>query len=713
MKITIITSLIIIALIGGSLAYAEIPFVKHQIDGVFDGASDAYAIDIDGDGDIDVLGTALYADDVCWWENDGSESFAKHTIDSSFDEAIAVYAIDLDKDGDVDILGTAREADDICWWENDGSENFTKQTIDGDFDGARDIYPIDLDSDGDIDVLGAAELANDICWWENDGTDTGEGSANTFTKHTIDSSFGGAKSVYAIDLDDDGDIDVLGSAGTGDEFAWWENDGTDTGENSADSFTKHSIASVDGAYGVYALDIDGDGDIDVSGGDSNQHRVLWWENDGNESFIQHTIANLHTASSTYGIDMDGDGDIDIGCSTLDWYIGWCENDGNQNFTLHHIAGDNSYAGGPNSIYPVDVDGDGDIDIVAPELFIDDISWWENRLFHISADASGNRKDSFAAQEHVYGKTTGLSLTDDIYPLYVVATNNWTSAEDQLIPERKSGTPTTVEVNSGNIQKSNGDPVDIWVSPPASETAQYDIVVDIGDGDGGGPDGKYDPSVDLLDADLGVDYGFSLPVELSSFTAATTGDGKVTLRWRTESEVNNIGFAVYRSDEKNGQYTKIGWMDGAGNSAMPHEYQFTDKKAEAGKTYFYYLEDVDIAGEKSKSEIIKVVVSPAVTWGGMKRTTLLQNFPNPFNPETWLPYQLARDTHVTIIIYNARGQAVRILNLGNQKAGEYVIRSKAAKWDGRDDLGEEVASGAYFYTLKVGEFSATRKMLIVQ
>ena len=124
MKITnIITSLIIIALMGGSLAYAEIPFAKHQIDGDFDGASGAYAIDIDDDGDIDVLGTADYADDICWWENDGSENFTKHTIDSEFDGAISVYAIDLDKDGDVDVLGAALEADNICWWENDGSEN--------------------------------------------------------------------------------------------------------------------------------------------------------------------------------------------------------------------------------------------------------------------------------------------------------------------------------------------------------------------------------------------------------------------------------------------------------------------------------------------------------------------------------------------------------------------------------------------------------------
>ena len=84
--------------------------------------------------------------------------------------------------------------------------------------------------------------------------------------------------------------------------------------------------------------------------------------------------------------------------------------------------------------------------------------------------------------------------------------------------------------------------------------------------------------------------FSLPVELSSFTA-TGGDGQVTLRWVTQTEVNNVGFGVYRSEEKDGNYARIGFVSGAGNTAMPRDYQFTDKEAEAGNTYFYYLEDL--------------------------------------------------------------------------------------------------------------------------
>lgn len=93
------------------------------------------------------------------------------------------------------------------------------------------------------------------------------------------------------------------------------------------------------------------------------------------------------------------------------------------------------------------------------------------------------------------------------------------------------------------------------------------------------------------------------------------------------------------------------------------------------------------------------------------TALLANYPNPFNPETWIPYQLSKPADVTVTIYAATGSVVRTLALGHQAAGMYKNRAQAAYWDGRNELGETVASGVYFYTLTAGDFSATRKMLI--
>ena len=97
----------------------------------------------------------------------------------------------------------------------------------------------------------------------------------------------------------------------------------------------------------------------------------------------------------------------------------------------------------------------------------------------------------------------------------------------------------------------------------------------------------------------------------------------------------------------------------------------------------------------------------------RENVLLANFPNPFNPETWIPYQLDKPAEVTISIYAVDGQVVRRLALGHQPAGMYQNRSRAAYWDGRNEFGESVASGIYFYTLTAGEFNATRKMLITK
>ena len=97
----------------------------------------------------------------------------------------------------------------------------------------------------------------------------------------------------------------------------------------------------------------------------------------------------------------------------------------------------------------------------------------------------------------------------------------------------------------------------------------------------------------------------------------------------------------------------------------------------------------------------------------RQSLLLQNYPNPFNPETWIPYQIREPAEVVIRIYNAKGRLVRTLSLGQQAAGFYLEHTKAAYWNGRNASGENVASGIYFYQLHAGDFSSTRRMLIIK
>lgn len=95
----------------------------------------------------------------------------------------------------------------------------------------------------------------------------------------------------------------------------------------------------------------------------------------------------------------------------------------------------------------------------------------------------------------------------------------------------------------------------------------------------------------------------------------------------------------------------------------------------------------------------------------EETALMPNYPNPFNPETWIPYQLAMPAEVRVAIHAADGRLVRTLALGYQTAGVYRSKGRAVYWDGRNAQGEPVASGVYFYTLMAGDFTATRKLLI--
>ena len=117
-----------------------------------------------------------------------------------------------------------------------------------------------------------------------------------------------------------------------------------------------------------------------------------------------------------------------------------------------------------------------------------------------------------------------------------------------------------------------------------------------------------------------------------------------------------------------------------------------------------------------SEIFKRGISNLETLLNSKvpnQTRLLMNYPNPFNPETWIPYQLSEATDVTVTIHAMNGSLIRTLNLGHQTPGSYISKSQAAYWDGRNEFGEHSASGLYFYTFTAGKFKATGKMLIVK
>ncbi len=374
---------LLLVLIPAPVHARDVPFTSgHTIDGNFGGVSDIATADMDGDGDLDVLGAADNASDIAWWENTAGDgtTWSKQTVDGWFKHASSVAAADLDGDGDMDILGAAFGANDIAWWENmagDGS-TWSQHTVDSSFFAAWDVVAADVDGDGDMDVLGVGFEQSNIAWWENSA-----GDGSIWSKHSVTADIYLAYGIAAADVDGDGDVDVLGASGSHDEIAWWENW---AGDGSA--WSKHTVElSYDKAYSVAGVDVDGDGDQDILGG-LGGGRMTWWENTaGNGSvWSKHTVnGGYYALWDVAAADVDGDGDMDLlgAAWTNPVEIAWWENTAGDGSAWSRHSMDASH-GGWNGIAAADVDGDGDVDILGNAHDDNEITWWENETIHRSA-----------------------------------------------------------------------------------------------------------------------------------------------------------------------------------------------------------------------------------------------------------------------------------------------------------------------------------------
>jgi len=414
----------------------------QTIDGAFDTAASVSAADVDGDGDTDVLGAAYGANQISWWENtagDGS-AWTEHVIDAAFAAAHSVAAADVDGDGDTDVLGAAIGTGEIAWWENtagDGSA-WTDHTIDAAFNGAISVTGADVDDDGDTDVLCAAQSGNTIAWWENTA-----GDGSTWTEHTIDAAFDQASSVFASDVDRDGDTDVLGAGVVANSIAWWENI---AGDGSA--WTEHTIeAAFNGAISVTAADVDGDGDPDAVGAARGADDIAWFENTAGDgsAWTKHNIdIDFDDAISVHATDIDGDGDIDVlGAGIFADAVAWWENMAGDGSTWTEHTIDAAFDGAA-SVTAADVDGDGDTDVLGGAWHADRITWWENRGGQFALPTA----DAVVSLNPLEGSTDVLVLTIDAAHRGRTGDGDLEIATFELLFEETPGDPLDgVELNA--------------------------------------------------------------------------------------------------------------------------------------------------------------------------------------------------------------------------------------------------------------------------
>lgn len=335
----------------------------------FDSGYCVHVADVDGDGDGDILGSGISGNnEIAWWENlDGAGTeWQKHVIGSQASN-YSLNAVDLNGDGELDLLTVSASMDRISWWENPGggTGSWTYHYIaygyvPGEARGA------DLDGDGDADVAVAITYADEVAWWENlDGTGT------DWTKHSLLTGAYRPRCICLTDIDGDGDIDIA-APGPIAWLCWWENPQIGGG-----GWIEHQIqTAVPGAESLEDADFDGDGDTDlIAVGFSGQ--LAWWENlDGaGTSWSQVIIeADLHFPATLSVGDLDGDGDTDFASQgKVEYDLGWWENhSGASSWEYHEI--ERYYIA--RQVDCGDIDGDGRPEVAGVYPYRDLLSWFD-------------------------------------------------------------------------------------------------------------------------------------------------------------------------------------------------------------------------------------------------------------------------------------------------------------------------------------------------
>jgi hypothetical protein len=672
-----------------------------------------YSTDIDGDGHMDVL-YASQDGKIAWNKNtDGAGTFgAEQTISTNVIVPYSVYAMDLDGDGDMDVLSASFNDNKIAWYENtDGAGTFGAQNVISiDANEATSVYSTDLDGDGDMDVLSSSFSDNKIAWYENDGT------GNFGSQIVISTAASGAYSVYATDMDGDGDMDVLSASWTDNRIAWYEN------TDGAGTFGAQNVISTVAmnASSVYASDMDGDGDMDVLSASKDDHKIAWYENtDGDGTFGAQQVISTAALStrSVYATDLDGDGDMDVLSASLnDDKITWYENDGAGTFGAQQVI--STAALGAISVYATDIDGDGDMDVLSASVGDDKIAWYKNDLLQPQCDgdiqfnevggdaatwtwtssnpavsfAPGNTDQNPLVSNIANGNTISVEVSDgtctniDSAKLYINPLPNSTyevtgqaiESSDPSATINVSGSENDVRYQLrlesdntpvGTPQEPGGGIFAFTVDPAPANTTAYNVLA---------TNTVTGCEVQLVDTAIVTVDDEPLPIRLLSFYVRfVEQEHKVQVDWVTSIEINNDFFTVERS--VNGtDWEVIATVDGAGNSSTELHYSIDDKDPYPGLSY-YRLKQTDFDGLFTYSPVRTVEINSL----GYSEITI---YPNPTFSE--ITIQGSEDELAQIGIWNTVGQDVttltrqvgqsdsrRVIDLSNLSPGLYYIRTK--------------------------------------
>ncbi len=379
----------------------SVRFSEHLIMDGYEYPYGIWASDLDGDGDLD-LTSADYtpANNLYWFENDGSGQFDRHFIQKDDPERLERHMVgDINHDNRPDVVIVKNLYGHLLWFQNPGvRENqglWKRHVITTQLAGAYSVALSDLDADGDLDVAASSwRMGNQFAWFENPGTVySGKPTqliyeeGKEWPKHLIEANLSETRCIRIADVDGDGDADLLGTAPGAGLVLWYEN----SGDPKNKPWGRHVIDSPFRPNHGDPVDMDGDGDPDfvlaLGMGQSPARKpggqVVWYENDsssGKGSWTRHLILeSLPSAFEAVAGDLDGDGDIDVAATA--WgdsgQVVWLENSGDPRGQWFHHPLKTSWPMA-NMLLLADLDGDQDLDVAAvAEHGSYEFRWWRN------------------------------------------------------------------------------------------------------------------------------------------------------------------------------------------------------------------------------------------------------------------------------------------------------------------------------------------------
>jgi hypothetical protein len=657
--------------------------------------------DIDGDGKLDLFIGGYNG--IKYYRNTGTvtnpvfaagDSNLFLNINTQIGTDASPYFVDIDGDGDLDLyvgigetlFGTNPPTAGITLaFRNVGTaQNPSFQRHDPFVAGLIDVglnsYPVfaDFDNDGDFDLLLGRDLATFV-YFRNTGT-----AQNPVWTRDLNLFSGIESSRYwkqptVADIDGDGDKDLIYGTDIGVIFTY-----INTGTISAPIWSYNSnyfrVHKVSGTASPFFADYDGDGDFDLISG-SDVDGINYFENIGNSNTpifqkksMVFTSLNPGFRNSPVFVDLDGDGDYDIVAGADNGSIKYWVNNGGTSF----VANTTMFAGisVQYASIPVfaDIDGDGDLDLL------------------VGSETANGTKFYLNTGGNVFVQNTtmfaGVSFPSYCRP--AIADIDGDGDLDLMIGRNFGGTVTMYE-NTGTVTAPvwtlNNNIMDRIRVKQNNHPAFADLT-----GDG---------RIDMVLGEYNGNFTFyrnlfaiPVPVELTSFTYSITKTA-VALFWSTASETNSYGFEIERSNDGKGFIT-IGFVKGKGTTSENTDYSFTDNNEIPG-IYSYRLKIMDLDGSFEYSDVITADLTAPVEFA------LVQNYPNPFNPSTIIKYALPAGGRVSLTVYDPLGTIVKVLVDEFKDAGVHSVNFDASG----------LSTGVYFYSIKTDNFSTTKKMLYLK